>query len=378
MLTPVGPGIVPASDTAVMSLLGYDVDEQYTGRGPLEAVGAGMEVRDGDLAWRAGFATVDAEANVVDRRAGRSLLDDEGRALAAAILKDVHLPGASLDFAHTGGHRAALVIRAAGESLSGAVSNGDPGYRREGRFTVPVADPDPAAGQVDPLDKEAAAQRAADLSNSFLEQSFHVLDNHPVNQRRREDGYPAANFILLREAGDRPPRLAHFLDRYAMRFAAVVQLPVERGLATLAGMSVIDPGRMTGAMEHDYGLWARQTAEALRSHDGVYVHLKGPDIAGHAGDPEAKVETLSAIDSHFLGRLGEGVDLEALTVCVTADHATPCEVRTHTADPVPVVISGGVEPDGAGSFGEVNAFRGGLGRMVGPELMPRLVEIARA
>ncbi|MEA2646865.1 MAG: 2,3-bisphosphoglycerate-independent phosphoglycerate mutase [Chloroflexota bacterium] len=377
MLDPIGPGVVPASDTAVMSLLGYDVAEQYTGRGPLEAIGAGMELREGDLAWRAGFATVDADVNVLDRRAGRSLLDAEAVELAAALQKDVHLPGASVHFRSTGGHRAALVVRAAGEHLSAAVTNADPGYLREGRFTVPVADPDPAAGQVDPLDDTPAAQRAADLTNTFLEQAFRVLDSHPVNQRRRDDGYLPANFILLREAGDRPPQLAHFLDRYGLRFAAVAQMPVERAMATLTGMTVIDPGRMTGAMEHDYTLWARHAADALRSHDGVYVHLKGPDLAGHAGDAAAKAETLAAIDGYFFGRLGETVDLEAVTVCVTADHATPCELKVHTDDAVPLLVSGGVEPDGAGSFGEVNAFRGGFGRMVGPELMPRLVEIAK-
>ena len=375
-MSTIAPGVAPESDAAVMSLLGYDVKEHYTGRGPLEACGAGMEVRDGDLAWRANFGTVDPGWNILDRRAGRDLGDDEAAELAAAVAKDVHLAGASLNFQHTTGHRACLLLRSVSGELSGEVCNGDPGYRREGPYSVAVASPDAQAQPITPLRQGRGAALAAELTNDFLKKSFAVLDGHPVNARRRERGALPANFILLRDAGSRLPVLPHFIDRFGLRFGAVVEMPVERGLAQLTGMAEIPVGRPSGDVDRDLGTWARLTADGVADLDGVYVHIKGPDLPGHDGDPGAKAQVLATIDRVFLGQLSERVDLGTMTVCVTADHATPCELMAHSADPVPVVVVGGVPPDGAGSFGEVNAFGGKLGTFLGPELMPRLVEIA--
>ncbi len=375
-MSTIAPGVAPESDAAVMSLLGYDVQEYYTGRGPLESCGAGIEVRDGDLAWRCNFGTVDKDWNIVDRRVGRNLLDDEARQLAAAVQKDVHLSGASFVFEHSTGHRACLVIRPVTGALSGEVDNGDPGYDREGSYSVAVANPDTKAKRITPLKDGEAERRSAELTNDFLDQSFKILDDHPVNRQRREQGNLPGNFVLVRDAGNRLPKLPHFIDRFGVRFGAVVEMPVERGLAILTGMEEVPVGLPTGAMEHDLAVWADKTAEGLANLDGLYVHVKGPDLPGHDGDFRRKTEVLSLIDEHYFGRLGEAMDLSALTICITADHSTPCELKAHSADPVPVLISGGIQPDHAGSFGEVNAFKGKLGTFVGPELMPRLIEVA--
>jgi 2,3-bisphosphoglycerate-independent phosphoglycerate mutase len=376
-MSTIGPDIAPESDAAVMSLLGYDVAQYYTGRGPLEACGAGVEVRDGDLAWRCNFATVDGNWNIIDRRVGRNLEDADARELAMAVQQRVHLSEASFQFEHTTGHRACLVIRAVGGALSGQVDNGDPGYAREGPYSVALAEPGTIAERTVPLDDSDAARHGTDLTNSFLEQSHEILDGHLINQRRRSKGQMPANFVLVRDAGDRLPRLPHFRERFGLNFGAVVEMPVEKGLAMLTAMEEVPIHLPTGDLATDLTDWADQAAEGLAELDGLYVHLKASDVPGHDGDYRLKRDIISAIDSYFFGRLERLLDSAGLTVCVTADHSTPCALRAHSADPVPVLVAGGVEADRAGSFGERNAAGGDLGYFIGPQLMPRLVEIAQ-
>ena len=373
----VAPDVAPESDAAVMSLLGYDVEEYYTGRGPLEAIGHGLDFRDGDVAWRANIATADSGWNIIDPRVGRSLGDSDAGELVAAVQKDVHLTGASIQFAQSSGYRGCLVIRSAEGALSAAVENVDPGYQRRGRYSVARGEAGGAARRAQPLDPGVEAQRAADLTNEFLDQAFAILDEHPVNLRRRDLGFLPGNFALLRDAGDRAPDLPAFATRFGLRMGAVVELPVERALAGLMGMAVVRLARPSGDLGRDFNEWALRTEEALSSMDGVYVHIKAPDLPSHDGDADAKVRVLEAIDRGFFGRLGELTGLDALLACVTAGHATPVELGAHSNDPVPVLVYGGIDPDGAGPFGESSAANGGFGYLMGPELMPRLAELTR-
>ncbi|MFN2465927.1 MAG: 2,3-bisphosphoglycerate-independent phosphoglycerate mutase [Candidatus Dormibacteria bacterium] len=377
-LWPLAPDIAPESDAAAMSLLGYEVEEYYTGRGPLEVAGAGLEMRDGDLAWKANFATADSGWNVVDRRVGRSLGDGDARELAAAVQKDVHLPGASIQFVQSDGFRGCLLIRSTEGALSGDVSNVDPAYHRQGRLSFAVDGPAATATRAQAYGSDPAALRAAELSNAFLEQAFAILDAHPVNVRRRDLGFLPGNFILLRDAGDRLPRLPSFAATQGPRLGAVVDSPVQRALAELAGMQVMKLGRATGHPERDFNELALRTDEVLAALDGAYVHIKTPDIPAHDGDADLKVKAIEDIERFYFGRLGELTDLDALLICVTSDHATPVSLGRHSNDPVPILLSGGVEPDGAGAFGESSGATGAFGYMMGTELMPRLAALARA
>jgi 2,3-bisphosphoglycerate-independent phosphoglycerate mutase len=377
-ISTLAPDIAPESDAAAMSLLGYDVEEHYTGRGPLEAAGAGLEMRDGDLAWKANFATADSGWNILDRRVARSLGDGDAHELAASIQKDVHLPGASIQFVQSDGFRGCLVIRSTEGGLSAEVSNVDPSYRRRGRYSIAVADAGLAAPRSEALSQDAAAARAAELSNAFVDQAFALLDEHPVNVRRRDLGFLPGNFILLRDAGDRLPRLPALASMHGLRLGAIVDTPVEKALAELAGLEVMKLARGTGDPQRDFNELALRTDDALSAMDGAYVHIKTPDILSHDGDAAMKKRAIEDIERYYLGRLAEMVDLDALLICVTADHATPTSLKGHAKDPVPVLVYGGGEPDGAGPFGEKNASAGGFGYLMGPELMPRLAALARA
>lgn len=376
LMDAIGPGVAPESDAAVMSILGYDVDTYYTGRGPLESFGAGLDVRDGDIAWRANFGTVDDDWTIRDRRVGRNLGDDEARQLADAVQRDVHLDGADFQFRHTLGHRACLVIRAQSGRLSGEVDNCDPAYKRHGVFSVALADPGTKVADARALDGSAEAERAAALTNEFMRQSYRVLSEHPVNRVRVEEGKMPGNMILLRDAGDRLPELPSFESRFGLRFGSLVEMPVEVGIAELTGMGQVRVMSTAEEPERGYADWAAKTLAAFQDHDGLYVHLKGPDVPGHDGDFEGKKDLIEKIDRYYFGPLNRELDGERFTIAVTADHSTPWSLKAHSDDPVPLLVSGGVEPEGTESFGEQACSSGQLGRLRGPQLVPILVRVA--
>jgi 2,3-bisphosphoglycerate-independent phosphoglycerate mutase len=377
LMDAIGPGIAPESDAAVMSILGYDVDRYYTGRGPLESYGAGLEVRDGDLAWRANFGTVDGDWTIVDRRVGRNLSDEEARELAGAVQSEVKLEGASFQFRHTLGHRACLVIRRDAGRLSGQVDNCDPAYQRHGNFSIALANPGKRVLEARPLEDSEEARAAAQLTKEFMRQSYEVLDAHPVNSRRRAEGKMPGNMILVRDAGDRLPRMPSFQERFGIRFASLVEMPVEIGIAGLLGMGQVTVASTAEDPERGYSDWAAKTLGSLDDWDGLYVHLKGPDVPGHDGDAAAKLLSVEQIDSFYFGPLMRRLDGEEFVVAVTADHSTPCELKAHSDDPVPVLVAGGLEPEGAQAFGEQEARNGWLGRMRGQDLVPKLVSVSK-
>jgi 2,3-bisphosphoglycerate-independent phosphoglycerate mutase len=378
LMDTIAPGVAPESDAAVMSILGYDIERYYTGRGPLESHGAGLEVRDGDLAWRANFGTVDSRWKIVDRRVGRNLSDPEAHELAEAVQDQVRLEGAEFQFRHTLGHRACLVIRRSSGRLSGQVDNCDPAYKRHGVFSVALADPGKEVAEARPLDGSEEARAGAELTNEFVHRSHEVLEAHEVNRRRREAGKMPGNMILLRDAGDRLPDLPSFQERFGVRFASLVEMPVEIGIAELTGMGKVPVMSTAEDPEHGYADWAGKTLAALNDWDGLYVHLKGPDVPGHDGDAEGKRLSIEQIDRFYFGPLMKTLGGPGFIVAVTADHSTPCELKSHSDDPVPLLISGGtLEPEGALQFGEREAARGQLGRIRGPELVPRLIDLAR-
>ncbi len=174
----VGPGIAPESDIGVFGILGYDPAEEHPGRGVLEALGIGMEMRDGDLAYRINFATADYP-EIVDRRVGRDLSSDEAHALAADVNDQLELVGATFELRATIEHRGALVIHPSGDPLSAGVTNTDPAYRREGHLGVALETFEPVVATCEPLEPGDAAMRAADLTNAFVEGAARILDASP-------------------------------------------------------------------------------------------------------------------------------------------------------------------------------------------------------
>lgn len=373
--TTVGDGIAPESDIAVMALLGYDPALHHPGRGPVEALGVGMDFREGDLAWRCNFATVEPWPHIVDRRVGRDLTEEDAAGLAEEIVRSVELPGARFEFRPTVGHRAVLLIRDERTPLSSEVHNTDPAYQRRGALGVALEHFVPEVQEARPVDPDdPLAVRAAELTNLFTLRSHEVLEASEVNARRRSEGRLPGNVVLARDAGSHLPRLESMSSRFGRSFACFVEMPVEAGIAHLTGMEAVSVPHEFPDLDSQYRHWAERAMEAGQAYQALYVHIKGPDLPAHDGDWREKVEVIEAIDRSFVGNLAVSPD-EAV-VLVTADHGTSCRRRAHIADPVPYLVWGPVPPDGRKSFGESEARAGGLGHRYGVELMALAVKLA--
>ena len=358
-VTTVGRGIAPESDIAVFNMLGYSFGKGYPGRGVVEAVGAGLEVRDGDLALRANLASAKGR-RILDRRAGRNLTQDEAEALAGD-LKQVKLTGASFEFRATVSYRGVLVIRAE-DPLSAEVSNTDPAYARVGGFGAAKesAGPESVMRSV-PQSKSWGAAKAAKLVNEFTTKAQRVLESSEVNKARVRAGKLPANLVLLRDAGDHLPKLPSFEEKYGLKGTALVEMPAEVGIARLLGMKMVPIKDRKDITEK-----ARLFSSELADETVVYVHIKGPDEFGHDGDARGKKKNIEAIDREFFSAVA-GVTPD-VRLGVSCDHATPCTLKRHSADPVPLLVTTHSNGDGM-RFTERNSLRGSLGHLRGSEVL---------
>lgn len=324
--------IAPESDVGVLSVLGHNPFKEHVGRGLLEAKGANVEFRTGNLAVRANFATAEKDGKtLVDRRVGRDLKSEEAKKLAEEVNKKVKLEDATFVFKATKGHRAVLVIRANGQ-LGRNMTNTDPAYETKEGLTGAKELFEMKAVKAKAWKKDS--ERSAALANEFVEKSFRVLEESEVNRKREKEGKLPANFVLLRDAENEDKKLKPLPGKWAI----LSEMPMEEGIGKMKGMRVVkvESGSTT---EETYERFAGKTIGALEENDGIYVHLKGPDLFGHDGDAEGKKKSLEEIDASFFAPLLAFLPTAARIV-VTSDHATPCELKAHSADPVPFLLWG--------------------------------------
>jgi 2,3-bisphosphoglycerate-independent phosphoglycerate mutase len=363
----VGRGISPESDIAVFNMLGYSFDKGYPGRGVVESIGAGLEVKDGDLALRANFATT-SNGKITDRRAGRDMTASDAATLQEE-LKKVKLPDADFEFRSTIGHRAVLVIRA-NEPLSAEISNTDPGYiRMKGFGAAREAKDVEAIQKCKPLRSTEASKRAAELVNAFSTQAMKILDAAEVNQERKRDGKKAANMLLFRDAGSFIPKLPSFEEKHHYKGVALVEMPAEVGIAILLDMKMVkvdDPADLSGK--------AKLLRREMKEGTVVYAHIKGPDEFGHDGDAPGKRKNIETIDREFFGAIRD-LPSEGTTLAVSCDHATPCILKMHSADPVPLLITGKrAAADGSSCrFTERDAKAGSMGTLSGRAVLKKVL-----
>jgi 2,3-bisphosphoglycerate-independent phosphoglycerate mutase len=368
-------GIAPESDAGVFSLLSYNPTRLDLSRGVVEAMGSGIDFKTGDLALRCNFATV-RDGQILDRRAGRNVSTEEAKQLVEAVNTNEKMRNvAEFQLKATIGHRCALVFRGKGRKLSSDISNLDPAYARKGKMTIAkpnVTLPTPIP-KCRPLTKTPAARHTADLLNQFASLIHQTLENHPINLNRISRGDQPANFLLMRDAGTKTPKVRSIRQKFGFRGIAVADMPVELGIAKVIGIDtcVFPPDRSLDG----YAQRAREAMELVDRYDLVYVHLKGPDEPGHDGDFEGKKKAIEDIDAGFFS----SIHLDGELLCVTADHSTPCIAKGHTDDPVPILMAGNnVSPDGSQRFTEEYAKRGKLGTVKhGYEIMTILKKLSR-
>ena len=298
-------------------------------------------------------------------------------ALANEVNEHLQLPRATFDLLATVEHRGALILHSGDGPLSANVTNTDPAYAKEGSLGVALETFENRVAEARPLDESEEAERAAGLTNLFVEGAAHILEASEVNDRRRAEGRLPANLILTRDGGDHIPELTPIKDRFGPSWGCFVEMPVERGIALVLGMAPVDAP--TGIpRRQQYAEWAGLAAEALGGYDALYIHIKGPDVPAHDGRAEDKKDVIEDIDEAFFGELLPRIDTGRTLLAVTADHSTSCVRKAHTADPVPLLVAGPrVTTDALETFGERVARHGALGTMRGVDIVPRLVELLR-
>ncbi|MFP3945294.1 MAG: 2,3-bisphosphoglycerate-independent phosphoglycerate mutase [Archaeoglobaceae archaeon] len=348
----ISPGIRPGSDTAHLTLLGFDPYQCYSGRGPIEATGAGIDILSGDVCFRVNFGTVEGEGSVfdktvTDRRAGRISETDE---LVKAINENVELD-VDFIFKRGTGHRGALVIR--GEGLSDEITATDPkSIGKKVKKCKATRD---------------KGEKTAQIVNSFMEQAHRILDQHPYNKEREKEGLMKGNVLLLRGVG-LTPQVPSFEERFGMKLGVVAGTTLIKGVGKFLKGDVITPPGVTGGKDTDLSAKIEGCIEALETHDFVLLHIKATDEYGHDGDFEGKKAFVESVD-HNIKPLME-LDPQEVLLILTADHSTPIMVKEHTADPVPVIISHeGVRVDDVSAFSEFEAYKGGLCRIRGRDLV---------
>jgi 2,3-bisphosphoglycerate-independent phosphoglycerate mutase len=353
---PVEPGVAPESDLATISLLGYNPEKYYTGRGPLEALGIGLSIREGyEVAFRANFATIDPKTRrVIDRRVGRSLSSEEAKALAASLDgMRLSLNGYAVVRA-TIGHRAVVVLGSETSRLSAEVQNIDPAYVRKGKVSVAVQNPDMILPRCKPLSDTPEAYNTCKLVDEFIEKSIEILENHEINKIREQRGLLKANVLLLRDAGDKMPKMPPLSSILGVKStAAIAEMPVEIGIARAAAMRIYTVEPPSGNLEKDLPDRLEKAIEAIRENDFTYIHLKGPDEPGHDGSFDKKKKAIELIDKYFVQPLLDSINLEETAIIVTSDHATPWSLKSHSGDPVPWMLSNPAIEDGIGRFNEI-------------------------
>lgn len=318
-------GYVPESNEGVLSLMGYDSFQVK--RGPLEAIGLGIKLKNGDLAFRCNFGSVDdlKDGEVLDRRAGRTLTTKEARVLADAVNEGVKLPF-KFEFVPSVQHRGVLVFR-------GGFSDNIIGIEgRNGKLEFSKA-----------LDDEDDSKLSADLVNQFVRKSHEILDKHPINVARSRKGLFSANVILCRGPGSERIRLKKMRGKWM----ALGYMPLEIGIAKATGMDVyrfrypklkgIDVySNLYDGLKQGIKYSVRMLKRNKKKYDYFYIHIKECDIPGHDNKPLDKVKMIEMLDKWLFGFLRKYMK-QGGRLLVTGDHATPCRLKAHSAGPVPVL-----------------------------------------
>jgi len=344
MLAPLGKGNVPGSDTSHLTLLGYPYWDYYPGRGPLEALGCGIKLKEGDVAFRANFATVE-RGRIIDRRAGR-IPTSLARKLEDIISK-IKIKGVTIIFKATSQHRGVLVLR--GKGLGAEVSGTDP----HAHIAVPKSRA---------LKKNSANQKTAKILNEFTKKAMALLAKAPENKKRKLP----ANAVLVRGAG-MYRKVEPFAKKHGITGACIAGGALYKGVANYIGMDVLAVPGASGTYDTDLKSKGRHAALALKNHDFVFVHVKGTDNASHDKNFIEKKKMIERVDKELVPLLAK----TGANLVITGDHTTSSITGKHTGNDVPFLALGsGFRRDLCSKFSEVSCMSGGLGHLDGWDVFP--------
>mgnify|MGYP002522305001 FL=1 len=376
-LVTVPEGFPPGSEVANTSILGYDLNKVYEGRGPLEAASIGYEMADDDFAIRCNIITLENDKIITHN--GGNLETEDARVLIDYLNETLAKPinakeGCQRVKFITGiQYRHLLVIKGGNKHINCAPPHDHPNEPWRDLLVKPEENAPTEAGRMTP-------QETADLINEMILKSQELLAKHPFNIERAKRGDRQANSIWPWSGGYRPS-MDTLMQQYPQVKSGTVISAVDliRGIGHYAGLKIVEVEGATGLANTNYEGKAQAAIEALEKDDFVFVHVEASDEAGHDGDLELKLKTIEYLDQRLIAPIYNKVSTwqEPVCIAVLPDHLTPVEMRIHVGQPVPFLIwYRGIEPDEVQQYNEVSCVSGAYGLLKLDEFMKTLMTIS--
>ncbi len=358
-LMTVPEGFHPGSEVANMSVMGYDLSKVYEGRGALEAASIGIDLKPGEMAMRCNLICVEND-NIKNHSAGHITTEE-----ADVLIKylEEHLGDDRVRFYTGVQYRHLLVIKGGDKRLDCTPPHDVPLKPFRPLLVKPISGAENIT--IPENGTDLTPQQTADLINDLILRSQELLKNHPINLKRISEGKDPANSIWPWSPGYRP-QMEQLSDKFPQlkRGAVISAVDLINGIGYYAGLRRITVEGATGLYDTNYENKVAAALEALKTDDFVYLHIEASDEAGHEGDVDLKLLTIENLDKRAVGPIYEAVKdwNEPVAIAVLPDHPTPCELRTHTSDPIPFLIwYPGIEPDEVQTYDEVAACEGSYG-----------------
>lgn len=359
LLKTVPDNMHPGSEIANMAVLGYDVEKVYQGRGVLEAASMGIDLSPSDLAMRCNLITI--ENDKIKNHSAGHISSEEASDIIYFLNKE--LGNDSVQFYPGVSYRHLLVLKNGSDKLECTPPHDKPG--------APFRD-----FMVKAINKNA--DTTAEKLNDLILRSQKLLEDHPANIKRRNEGKDPANSIWPWSPGFRPV-MPSFEEMYGIKRSSVISaVDLIQGIGVYAGMKVIKVEGATGLYNTNYEGKARAAVNALEYNDFVYLHIEASDEAGHEGDVELKTKTIEYLDSRIVKYILEETRKfdEEVAVAVLPDHPTPCVLKTHTRDPVPFIIyKPGLKPDDVKVYDEFSVKEGYYGLIKGNNFIREFLDL---
>jgi 2,3-bisphosphoglycerate-independent phosphoglycerate mutase len=359
LLDTIPAGFHPGSEIANLTVLGYDVSKVLEGRGSLEAASMGVPIEKGEMVMRCNVICIQ-DGKIKNHSAGH-ISNEEAFELISFL--NEKLSSDMIQFFPGVSYRHLLKIKGGNKNLL---------------CTPPHDVPGTPFREVLVKAKTAEAEETATLLNDLILRSQELLENHPVNQKRKSEGKDPANSIWPWSPGYKP-EMKTLTELYGLKSGAVISaVDLIKGIGVYAGLKPVEVEGATGLYDTNYEGKAQAAIEALKENDFVYLHVEASDEAGHEGDVDLKLKTVEYLENRIVKPIWEEISKwdKPVSIAILPDHPTPCRLKTHTAEPIPFVIyKPGVEPDKVQVYDEFSVKEGSYGLLIGDEFIKEFIKI---